>query len=78
MYKCNLKFFLRAYGIQQKDLAKRAGLTEAMVSRIIKAGDQGRTGSIKTWFNICEALDCNIYDLWEVIEDGKAEETKVQ
>lgn len=78
MYKCNLKFFLRAYGISQKELSQRTGLTEAMICRIIKAGGMGRTGSIKTWFRICEALDCNIYDLWEVIEDGKAEKTKVQ
>jgi len=78
MYKCNLKFFLRAYGISQKELSQRTGLTEAMICRIVKAGDQCRTGSIKTWFRICEALDCNIYDLWEVIEDGKTEKTKVQ
>lgn len=77
MYRCNLKPFLEAHGIQQKELAERTGLTQAMISRIItKKGC--RTGSIKTWFRICEALDCNIYDLWEVIEDGKTEETKVQ
>lgn len=77
MYRCNLKLFLLSHGIQQKELAERTGLTEAMISRIItKKGC--RTGSIKTWFRICEALDCNIYDLWEVIEDGKAEKTKIQ
>lgn len=78
MYKCNLKYFLRYHGINQKELAQRSGLTEAMVCRIVNAGDKRRTGSIKTWFKICEALDCNIYDLWEVIEDGKTEKTKVQ
>lgn len=75
MYKCNLRYFLRDHDIRQKDLAERAGMTDAQISRIVR---QHRQGDLMTWFRICEALDCNIYDLWEVIEDGKAEKTKVQ
>lgn len=77
MYRCNLRSFLYEHRISQKELSQRSGLTEAMISRMITKKGM-RTGSIKTWFKICEALDCNIYDLWEVVTDGKAEKTKVQ
>ena len=61
MKKCYLKEYLEDHHLDQKDLARMSGLTEAMISRIIRGN---RCGTLHTWFLICAALNCSIYDIW--------------
>ena len=51
---------LQTQGLTQKELAKRAGLTESQISRLV-SGE--RSGMISTWYKIAKVLNVRIDDL---------------
>lgn len=62
-YKCRLSDVMKIRGISQEELAKRSGLTQAMISRI---SNSKRVPTIVNAIKIAGALKCSIYDIWEV------------
>ena len=62
-YKCRLSDVMKIRGISQDELAKRSGLTQAMISRI---SNSKRVPTIVNAIKIAGALSCSIYDIWEV------------
>ena len=62
-YKCRLSDVMKIRGISQDELAKRSGLTQAMISRI---SNSKRVPTIVNAIKIAGALRCSIYDIWEV------------
>ena len=62
-YKCRLSDVMTIRGISQDELAKRSGLTQAMISRI---SNSKRVPTIVNAIKIAGALSCSIYDIWEV------------
>lgn len=63
-YKCRLSDVMKIRGISQDELAKRSGLTQAMISRI---SNSKRVPTIVNAIKIAGALHCSIYDIWEVL-----------
>lgn len=63
-YKCRLSDVMKIRGISQDELAKRSGLTQAMISRI---SNSKRVPTIVNAIKIAAALHCSIYDIWEVV-----------
>ena len=49
-------------GLNQKELAKRLGMSHATVHRLLR-GDRGTT--LRTLEDLCDALDCTPNDLFE-------------
>ncbi len=62
-YKCRLQDILKIRGISQAELAKRTGFTPAMINMISKSK---RVPTIHNAIVIAGALQCSIYDIWEV------------
>lgn len=62
-YKCRLLDVLKIRGISQAELAKRTGLTPAMICQI---SSSRRCPTITNAIKIAGALSCSIYDIWEV------------
>lgn len=51
--------------IMKKDLRKRAGLTTNVIAKMGK----GKHASTEVLCKICEALDCGLEDIIEIIPD---------
>lgn len=71
----NIKKYRRERGFTQSELAERIGLTQSAIGKY-ESGDRGKsketvagcesgriTLSITTLLDICEVLDCSLYDL---------------
>lgn len=56
----NLRDVMKEVGINQKELAYEANLTEATVSRYL---NKQRMPTLKSIINICYVLECNVDDL---------------
>ena len=56
----NLKTLMDEYGYSQKELAEASGVSEASISRYIKAE---RMPTLVSLFNISMALDCEPHDI---------------
>ena len=58
---------LKERGMRKEDLRLAAGLTTNMIANMGK----GKHISMETLLRICEALDCDIADVVELVRDNK-------
>lgn len=56
----NLSSLMEEKGYSQRDLADDSGLSEAAISRYLKAQ---RIPNLKAIFNMCMVLDCEVEEL---------------
>lgn len=56
----NLSSLMEEKGYSQRDLAEDSGLSEAAISRYLKAQ---RIPNLKAIFNMCMVLDCEVEEL---------------
>lgn len=68
-----LRFFMNLYGLNQKDIAQKIGVSEASVSNWIKGVKVPRADKID---KMCELFNCNRSDL--VKESTNEVDSKVQ
>lgn len=60
---CRIRELLKMRCMTQKELSEKSGLTEDQISRIA-SGE--RIGTVMTAIRLMKALNCDIYDIWEV------------
>ena len=74
--KCNLYNIRKEKNLKQTDLSKMSGISQKALSEIETGKSKGV--SFTTLLKLCESLQINIGDLFEISTDEKTEEPDIE